>query len=182
MYPRRCEYNMVPVVHSSLLTQNPQFWLFSPQWYATFSPAILASCCSHCCSCCCHYFCFCSCLRCSLFAVLHYNNTYWFVFNQSPVPFSVVGSLKTRIPFDGETALNTACKNTCNDGIACLSDGYWSGMQWRSSAEGQSECAWAELIKAICLNASHGGDITSSTSAGHTYLDNNKRGKWTIWK
>ena len=152
-----------------------------------FSPAILASsCCSHsccslCCCCYCRYFCFCSCLRCSLFAVLHYN-TYWFVCNQSPVPFSVVGSSTTRIPFDGETALHTACKNTCDDGIACLSDGYWSGTQWRSSAESQSECTWAELIEAICLNASHGGDITSSTSAGHTYLDDYKRGKWTIWK
>ena len=27
---------------SSLLTQNPQFVFFSPQWYGTFSPAILA--------------------------------------------------------------------------------------------------------------------------------------------
>ena len=28
---------MVPVVDSSLLTQNPQFVFFSPRWYATFS-------------------------------------------------------------------------------------------------------------------------------------------------
>ena len=38
----RCEYNMVPVVDSSLLRQNPQFWLLSPRWYGTFFPAILA--------------------------------------------------------------------------------------------------------------------------------------------
>ena len=46
---------MVPVVDSSLLTQNQQNWLFSPRWYATFFPAVLASCCS-CCRCCCRGF------------------------------------------------------------------------------------------------------------------------------
>ena len=106
------------------------------------------------------------------------------LFNQSPVPFSV-GSSTTRIPFDGEVALHTACKNTCEDDIACLWDGYWSGTQaWRSSAVGQSECTRAELvIKAICLNASHGGNIASSSSAGrHRSFDDFKRGKWTIQK
>ena len=111
---------MVPEVDSSLLTQNPQFAFFSPpQWYGNSSPfhscssnCCCSSCCySHCCCCfcCCHYFCFCSCLYCSLFTVLCYN-TYQFVFNQSPVPFSV-GSSATRIPFNGEIVLHTARKN-----------------------------------------------------------------------
>ena len=122
------------VVDFSLLTQNPQFWLLSSWcWYNTFFPCHSCSshcCCSHCCCC----FCFCSCLLClSLFAILHWK-TYRFMFNQSwcLVLFSV-GSSTTRIPFDGETALHTARKNTYNDDFACIWDGYWSGTQWRSS-------------------------------------------------
>ena len=92
MYLPRCEYNMVGVVDSSLLTQNPQFVFFSPRWYGTFPPAILAP------------------LIVvalvvvaliaaavvfvvvvvSIFALVCVCKTYRFIFNQShPVPFSV---------------------------------------------------------------------------------------------
>ena len=95
---------MLPVVDSSLLTHIWRFWLLLPRWYSTSSPFhscsshCYCSCCcySHCCFCfcCCHYFWFCSCLRCSLFAVLHYN-TYRFVFNQSRIPFDAGGTVSS---------------------------------------------------------------------------------------
>ena len=78
MYLPICEYNMVPVVDSSLLTQNPQFVFFHHVGTALSFPGCHSCsshcCCSHgcCCFCCCYYFCFCSCLHCSLYAVLLY--------------------------------------------------------------------------------------------------------------
>ena len=42
MYLPRCEYNMVPVVDLSLLTQNPQFVFFHHDDTALLLPSILA--------------------------------------------------------------------------------------------------------------------------------------------
>ena len=69
-----------------------------------------------------------------MFAVSHYN-TYQFVFNQSPAVSFSVGSSTTRIPFDGETALHTARKNTYDDDIVCL----WDGIEVERNGP-QSEC------------------------------------------
>jgi hypothetical protein len=80
---------------------------------------------------------YCSCLRCTLFAVLQYYITYRFFFNQSPVPFSV-GLSTTRIPFDGEQLSIRLTR------VRTMMRFHVSGMDIEAERDGEA-VLWANL-------------------------------------